>query len=176
MRHARQAVLIIGVGATDRGDDAAGLAVARRVGVLLAEPACRGIRDAITVVEHTGDAAALMEAWAGAQAAILVDAVVSGASPGTIYRLDLGAGTIPALRHPSTHAFGIAEAVGLARALGRSPSRVIFYGIEGASFSPGHALSAPVASALETAARRVLGEALDLVGAAEGGSCRGARG
>ncbi|MDR7484064.1 MAG: hydrogenase maturation protease [Armatimonadota bacterium] len=172
----RRAVLIVGVGTTDHGDDAAGLAVARRVGVLLAEPARRGIRDAVTVVEHTGDAAALMEAWAGAQAVILVDAVVSGAPPGTICRLDLGAVTIPSLRHPSTHAFGIAEAVGLARALGRGPSCAVLYGIEAASCSPGHGMSAPVASAVETAARRVLEEALDLAEAADGQSRVGERG
>jgi hydrogenase maturation protease len=55
----------------------------------------------------------------------------------------------------STHAFGVAEAVELARELGRLPGRLEVYAIEGADFSAGAELSAEVASAVRTLTRRL---------------------
>ncbi len=49
----------------------------------------------------------------------------------------------------STHAFGVGDAVELARALGRLPARVVVYGVEGADFTAGAPLSAAVESAVE---------------------------
>jgi hydrogenase maturation protease len=58
----------------------------------------------------------------------------------------------------STHAFGLAEAVELARALGRLPRFLVVYGVEGKCFTPGAALSAGVEAAAADAAARVLDE------------------
>ena len=58
----------------------------------------------------------------------------------------------------STHAFGLAEAVELARALGRLPPRLIVYGIEGKSFEAGVGLSPEVGAAVQEVVERVLGE------------------
>jgi hydrogenase maturation protease len=70
----------------------------------------------------SGDGAALMEVWRGEETVIIIDAVKSGALPGTIRRFDARAQPIPkdAFRC-STHAFGVAEAIELARALARLP-------------------------------------------------------
>ena len=43
----------------------------------------------------------------------------------------------PASFRSSTHAFGVGDAVELARALGRLPRRVVVYGVEGADFAAG---------------------------------------
>jgi hydrogenase maturation protease len=51
----------------------------------------------------------------------------------------------------STHAFGVAEAVEMDRALGGLPRRLTIYGIEGANFAAGEELTAEV----ESAARHV---------------------
>ena len=56
----------------------------------------------------------------------------------------------------STHAFGAAEAIELARVLGRLPRRLIVVGIEGARFDAGVGLSPEVAAAVEDVARRGL--------------------
>ena len=48
----------------------------------------------------------------------------------------------------STHAFGVADAVELARALGRLPGRLDVYAIEGASFAAGDRLSPAVERAV----------------------------
>ena len=49
----------------------------------------------------------------------------------------------------STHGFGLAEALELARALGQLPRRCIVYAIEGASFETGAPLSPEVAAAVD---------------------------
>jgi hydrogenase maturation protease len=143
--------LIIGIGNEYRGDDAVGLIVARRLKDRLA--------DSVTVIEQSGDGAALIEAWRDAQTVIVIDATVSGAAPGTIRRFDANAQPIPtASFRCSTHAFSLAEAIELARALGQLPPRLVVYGIEGKNFAAGVGLSAEVEEAVGEAARQALSE------------------
>src|SRR5271165_7198320 len=114
-------IVVIGVGNEYRSDDGAGIAVARR----LRERFPTGV----TILEENGEGAALIDAWQGATRVMLVDAVRSGAPPGTIHRLDAQAAPLPAgFFHYSTHAFSVAEAVELARSLGQLPSHVTVYG------------------------------------------------
>ncbi|HUJ80962.1 MAG TPA: hydrogenase maturation protease [Candidatus Acidoferrales bacterium] len=119
--------VIIGVGNAHRGDDGIGLIVARGL---------RGrIPEEIRIVEETGDGAAILEALAGVHRAILVDAAQSAAAPGTIHRFDASATGIPAdFLRLSSHSFGAAAAIEMARALGQLPARTIVYGIAGANF------------------------------------------
>jgi hydrogenase maturation protease len=135
-------LIVIGVGNAWRGDDGAGLAVARR----LRERSPAGVE----VREVEGDASALMDAWSGADRVIVVDAAQSGAPPGTVRRFDACAAPLPArgLRS-STHAFGVPDAVELARALRRLPGRIEVYAIEGACFAAGDRLSPPVERAVD---------------------------
>lgn len=145
MKHLRS--LVIGIGNPHRGDDAAGLEVARRL---------KARRDGLLVLESAGEAGYLMEAWRGAGQVILVDAVGGNGSPGRVYRLEPGQKPLPsALRHASTHSFGLLAAIELARALGCLPPRLIVYGIEGESFGHGRALSPAVAAAVEEVAAQV---------------------
>jgi hydrogenase maturation protease len=134
-------VILIGVGNRWRGDDGAGLAVARRVRELA--PA------GVEVREVEGDATALVDSWSRAEHVIVVDAAESEAAPGTVRRFDAGSQPLPvrALRS-STHAFGVSDAVELARALGRLPDRLDVYAIEGASFTAGESLSPAVERAV----------------------------
>ncbi len=143
--------LIIGIGNEYRGDDAAGLIVARRLKARLA--------DSVIVLEQSGDGAALIEAWRGAQTVTIIDATMSGAAPGTIHRFDATVQPIPAVSfHGSTHAFSLAEAIELACALCQLPSRLVVYGIEGKNFAAGVGLSAEVETAVGEAVRRALSE------------------
>ena len=143
-------VLVVGVGNRLRGDDGAGLAVAGR----LRERGVRAVR------ELEGEGLGLIDLWDGARAVVLVDGVRSGAPPGTLHRLDAGAGPLPAaLRSSSsTHAIGGAAAIELARALGRLPGRLVVFGVEGARFDTGAGLSKPVAAAIDAAADAVQDE------------------
>ena len=148
---ARQSAIVIGIGNQYRCDDAVGIIVAR----MLTEASPRGVR----VREASGEGTELMDAWQDTEFVILVDAVQSGSSPGTIYRLDAHQSTLPSrFFHYSTHAFSVAEAVELARALNRLPTRLVVYGIEGACFAAGEGLSRGVERAAKEVARRVLAE------------------
>jgi len=147
----RSRTLVIGLGNEYRRDDAVGLVVARR----LREAA----PESVLVLEETGEGASLLESWQDADTVILIDAVQSGAAPGTVHRLDARARPIAReFFRFSTHAFGLAEAVELARALGRLPPRLIVYGVEGKSFEAGVGLSPEVEAAAQVAVERVLGE------------------
>jgi hydrogenase maturation protease len=57
--------------------------------------------------------------------------------------------------HYSTHAFSVAEAVELARALGELPPKLVLYGIEGKNFDCGIGLSSEVEKATEEIVRRI---------------------
>lgn len=134
--------LVIGIGNEFRGDDGVGLIVAR------------GLRDLalpnVTVVEQSGEGTALLEAWGGAGRVIVVDAVSSGSEPGTIHRLGVSDQPLPAhFSGGSTHAFGLAEAVELARQLDRLPTSLTIYGIEGKSYDLATGLSPEVRQAAE---------------------------
>jgi hydrogenase maturation protease len=147
----RSGIIIIGIGNEFRGDDGAGIAVARLLRGRTAPP--------VTIREESGEGAALMDAWKDAAAAILVDAVQSGAPPGTIHRIDASTDRVPSkFFHYSTHAFSVAEAVELARAMNQLPERLIVYGIEGESFAAGVLLSSTVERAVRVLAETILGE------------------
>ncbi len=152
-------VLVIGVGNDLRGDDSAGLEVARRL---------RGVGDGARAgvgapLAYDGDGAGLLDLWQGARAVVLVDAISSGAPAGTIHRFDASATALPArMAHGSTHAIGLADAIELARVLRRLPPRVLVYGVVGERFGAGAALSEAVAAALAPLADAVRDEALAL--------------
>jgi hydrogenase maturation protease len=138
--------LVIGIGNEYRGDDAAGLRVARH----LKEMTLPGV----SVREASGEGTALMEMWTGFGSVILIDAVQSGAEPGTVHRLDASSDSIPTgFFHYSTHAFSVAEAIELARALGQLPRQLFVYGIEGERFAAGVGLSPAVEAAVPEVVR-----------------------
>jgi len=95
---------------------------------------------------------------------VLVDAVRSGAPPGTSHRADVSLTPLPAAlrRAASTHAVGVAEAIELARTLGRLPAAVVVYGLEGQRFDAGLGLTGAVAAAVDGIAEQVLAEACAL--------------
>ena len=144
--------VVIGVGNAYRGDDAAGREVAR----LVRARAPEGLEVVVCELEPTR----LIDAWDGADLALVVDAVSSGAEPGTVHRFDGASGPLPSREfRSSTHALGIGETVELARALGRLPARIVVIGVEGESFGAGTELSGPARAGVERAVDLVLEEA-----------------
>jgi hydrogenase maturation protease len=150
--HAR---LLVGIGAELRGDDAVGLRVA--------ETARPRVPPGVEVRVLAEDATTLVEWWAGAELVVLVDAMRSAQPPGGVTRLDLlepghGAVAVGAGVLRSSHAFGVAEALALGRALGRLPARLIAYGIEGADFGVGAPMTPAVTAAVDKVVGRVVEE------------------
>ena len=144
------AALIIGVGNPLRRDDGVGWVAARAV-----RQAVRAVR----VLELEGEGASLLEAWAGAEVAIVIDAVRGGACPGTVVRFEPPGDPLPrTFASTSTHAFGLPDAVELGRTLGRLPRRLIVYGVEGTDFTAGEGLSPAVEAAVPAVVSRVMAE------------------
>jgi hydrogenase maturation protease len=139
---------VIGVGNAMRGDDAVGLEVAR----LLEGSLPAG------VALHTceGEPVALLDLWAGCDRVLLVDAMRSGAEPGTVRVFDAVVSPLPPeLAGPSTHLVGVGEAIELARALDRLPERLEVHAIEAGQLDAGEPLSARVAAAAAVVASTI---------------------
>lgn len=143
--------LVAGVGNPDRGDDAAGPVVAAAVSLL-------GLPGVFVVAQE--DPTDLVLAWEGHDRVVVVDAVVSGAPPGTVVVTEAGADAGPRpswerLGLGGSHAFGLAEAIDLARALGRLPRQLTIVGVEAACVTPGAPVSPAVAAAVPAAVAAV---------------------
>jgi len=144
-------ILVIGIGNEYARDDAAGLRVARA----LQAQAPGGVE----IREQSGEGAALMESWKGAGTVVIVDAARSGGAIGSLHRFDASQEPLPAQPfRGSTHAFGLHEAVEVARSLSRLPRRLIIYAIDGRDFSAGIGLSPEVERAIPAAVAAVIGE------------------
>jgi hydrogenase maturation protease len=147
--------LVVGLGSPDRGDDATGPTVVRRIAAMRLP----GIR----VIERE-DPTSLIDMWDGFDPVLVVDAVRSGRPPGTLMVIETGSDAAPlpertwaSTGRGGTHAFGLAAAIELARALGRLPRRVVLVGIEIGGLGYGQPLSPRVAAAVNLAVEVVIG-------------------
>ena len=96
-------------------------------------------------VTFEGDGTGLIDVWDEADdEVVVVDAGASGGTPGAIRRFDARAAPLPAhsLRS-SSHHFGVADAVELARSLDRLPPALRVYAIEGEDFGAGRSSAPP---------------------------------
>ena len=141
--------VVIGIGNTWRRDDGVGPAVVRAAASRLPV----GTR----VVELDGEPARVVEAWDGADLAVVVDAVRTGAPPGTVHRFDPAVDGVPVpAGTASSHALGASDAYHLGRALGRLPGRVVIVAVEVADVDPGDGLTPEVAAAVPAAVAAVV--------------------
>jgi hydrogenase maturation protease len=138
-------MLIIGLGNPDRGDDAAGILVARR------------LRECgIDAVEHTSTTLDLLDVWAASDRVIVADAVISRAAAGSIQVWDPWKLPLEnAIFRASTHEFSLADTIELARALNRLPTWMRIYGIEAARLEAGAQPSPEIVSAVERVAEDI---------------------
>jgi len=133
---------LIGIGNPDRGDDAAGWEVAKRV-------------TSWEVSRLTAGSLSLIDLWTENDDVVIVDAMRSGSPTGTVVRLDAIGDTLPAGAFASTHAFGPAAVVELARAIDRLPRSLIVYGIEAGHLDHGSPMSPEVRAAVEQVAKEL---------------------
>jgi hydrogenase maturation protease len=153
---------VFGLGNPDRGDDGVGALVARLlVGRL---PACAPIRT------RSSDMLSLIEEWIDCDALICIDAAAPLGAPGRVHRLDLAtAELLHEMSFTSSHAFGLADAIALARALQRVPKDIIVFGIEGQCFDGGAPMTPEIGAAALAAADLIVGEVGRLVRAERAG-------
>ena len=142
-------VVVIGIGNSYRRDDGVGPAVAAAIDARAA-PGVRALSD-------TGDPCRILDAWADARLAVVVDAAVATPSvPGRIHRC-----TITGLQRASavsSHSVDIATVLALGEALDRMPADVVLFAIEVSETGYGVGLSPTVAAAIPHAVAAVMSE------------------
>jgi hydrogenase maturation protease len=134
------------LGSRYRGDDAVGPLVGDR----LRE---RGVE----LLDCGDEPTRLIDRFSELDLLVVVDAVRSHASPGTVHCVCAEDGELP--RDPglaSTHALAVTDALALAEVLGRGPGRVVLVGIEGRAFGMGDPVTPAVVDALDEAVDAVL--------------------
>jgi hydrogenase maturation protease len=141
--------VVLGLGNDYRCDDGVGPAVAREVG-LRAPPVIR-------VCAADGEPTRLLDAWDGADLAVLIDSVVcASARAGTVHRFDATDVTLSSVRGTSTHGVGLVAALELGRLLDRMPRRWVLYTVEVTDVGFGRGLSTAAARAVESVVSAVL--------------------
>jgi len=137
--------LVIGVGARGRGDDEAGIVVARAVAQVRSPD--------VDVIEQA-DPVDLVRLFEGRDLVVVVDAVAPADRPGAVSVLDASqfAGQPTG---SSSHGFGVGSAIELARTLERLPARLVVVGIEVGSVARGQAMSPDVQRAIPAAVAEV---------------------
>jgi hydrogenase maturation protease len=149
------AAIVIGVGNPVISDDGLGLAAARLVRQQL------GGQSGVAVAEVYNGGIELMEAMAGYDQAFVVDAIVRGGRPGTIYRL--GIDDVATTRNTSTtHNGSLSAALELGRLSGvKLPSEVRIWAVEAGdvtTFCEG--LTAEVEAAVPLVAGEIINQLL----------------
>lgn len=139
------AAVVIGIGNPFRRDDGIGPAVAREI----ARQGLPGIR----VLSCAAEPTAILEAWEGANRAVLIDAAVDG-RPGRVRQCTLDDVADAALL--SSHDLGLRQTFELGRALGRAPDSVVVVSVDVADTGHGEGFTAAVREALPEAVRAVL--------------------
>ena len=144
-------VLVVCLGNPDRGDDALGVAVANAlVGRLPADT---------KLLCRSGDMMSLIVDWAGFDALVCVDAAASMGVPGRIHRINLATDELPTeISLTSSHAFGLADTVRLARTLELAPQDIVVYAVEGGSFTVGAPMTPAVMAAIAKVADCIVAE------------------
>ena len=144
-------IMVIGIGNPDCADDGVGLSVASRL--------TGRLPSGITLVTRSGDILGLVPDWAGCHRLVCVDAAAPMGQPGRVHRFDATDRNLPAgASLTSSHAFGLAEAIAIARELHLLPAAVTVYAIEGSRFDTGEQMTPEVAAAVDQVAELVIEE------------------
>jgi hydrogenase maturation protease len=141
----RPGIIVAGLGNEYRRDDGAGPVTAARIVAHLPAEDIGPIVDPLD----------LLGRWDNADLAIVIDAVRSGSTPGSVRVVELPSGD-GGHGKTSTHGISLGGVWRLAQAVGRAPTRVIVVGIEGVDFGNGPGLSAAVDAAIPVAVQRAV--------------------
>jgi hydrogenase maturation protease len=141
-------IAVLGYGNSQRAEDGVGPAVVRRLAGRLAA--------GVELRELASDALALLAACEEFESVILVDAVVSGAAPGTVHCWE--ADQLPvadSIRLSSSHGLGLRDTIELGRRLGLLPRRLAVVGVEAGDFDVGAGIRSEVSDGIQQAAETV---------------------
>jgi len=144
-------ILVLGLGNTLLSDDGVGPALLDHLSS--SAPRWDG---QVEFVDGGTQGLALLGHLSGRKALIIVDAVQTGAPPGTVHLMTLGELRSVAPGHVgSAHEGNAGELIAAAQLLDELPARLFVVGVEPQKIATGHGLSAPVKRALPEASKEV---------------------
>ena len=133
-------IVVVGLGNSYRSDDGVGVAAAAAIDDL----ALPHVRVVTTVVEPLS----LLEAWSGAELAVVIDgAVVTPSTPGRVRRSTVG-DVVDSVEGLSSHSVDVSRTHALGQVLGRVPDALVVFTIEVADTGHGIGLTPQVAAAV----------------------------
>ena len=135
--------VVIGLGNVVLSDDGVGVHAVRRLRER-GRPA-----DGIELIEGGTAGLLLLPHLADAQRAIIIDAIDTGAQPGTLVRLEGEDWATFCDARFTVHDVGLRDLLGAAVLTGAQPPQLVLHGVQPATTAIGTELSAPVAGALE---------------------------
>jgi hydrogenase maturation protease len=143
-------VRVVGVG-SPVGDDALAWEAVRQL---------QRIREWASVIEFHAVAGGqgLLDLLDACGTLLLIDALASDVTPGTIWRVEWPDPCIEFLRPGTTHHLRTAEALQLAATLDLLPPRVVIWAVAGKSFGSQAGLSPAVAAAIPELVERIIAE------------------
>lgn len=152
-------LLVVGCGNPYAGDDGAGPYFVEKL-----DETTVGECDLMSVLHPD---VTLLESFRGRELVVIVDAVSTGAPPGTVCIVPLPCATVEprSFANLSGHAIGVSEILGLGRALGRPLPPIVLLGIEIGQVEKGRGMSREVSTAVESLVAR-FGQVLVETGAA----------
>lgn len=142
-------VVVLGLGNLVRSDDGVGVHAALR---LMKDPR---VPSGVEVIDGGTQGLNLLPVIADATHIVIIDAVNTGASPGTIVRYEVS--QLDALPgSPSVHQIGFADLLEGLRWLGKSPQNMVLIGVQPEETGWGADLSSAVQAALPALAELVI--------------------
>ena len=144
-------IVVIGIGNQFRRDDGVGPAVVERL-------RRRGVAS-VTLAECDGEPTRLLDLWADADLAVVVDAArTCSHRPGFVHRRSLRHPSLGGTGAASSHGVDLGDAVALAAALDRLPRTLLLYAVEAADTSLGVGLSPAIEAALDDLVDEIVDE------------------
>jgi hydrogenase maturation protease len=142
--------LIVGLGNPYRSDDGIGIEIALRL--------MNKVPGGVRVAQSSGDLIDLLAIWQGFDNVILIDAMIANNAPGHFRWFDVSLSDLPEDKFPahSTHAFGLQQAVAMARALDELPRHMHVIGVQASAFTTGTTLTDAVEGTIDAVVASVL--------------------
>lgn len=143
-------ICVVGIGNSWASDDGIGPAVVERLRTKYIEDAAASGTTATVIFKTLPHPdLSLLDCLQTCHTLVVVDAVKSGAPPGTVHSHVWYPGLVKSrgVEQVSQHGLGVNDMLQLAAQFNQLPELVILWGIEVACTEPGQAVSAPVAHA-----------------------------
>jgi hydrogenase maturation protease len=145
-------VLVLGVGNVLMGDDSIGVRVVDEIGRRFHLP------EGVEILDGGTSGMELLSYISGRKYLIIVDAIKSGLTPGTVVKVEGEDVPVKFMTRISPHQLGLSDVLAAATVSGQLPENMVLFGIEPKRVELGFDLSDEVRAGFEKLVQTVIGE------------------